>query len=617
MVSPLQIPTRSLSPVRLLAVLLLLIFVAEAVAMLLLDATLPGDLPAWAESLLDAGLLTAVCVPFLWRYYLRPLKVSLEGETGKAQAVMNTAADGIVVIDERGIVQCFNSAAEKIFGYTEAEMVGGTLNRLMPSPDRERHDGYIARYLATGEAHIVDTVRVVEGMRKDGTVFPMELAVSEVPLSSNRRLFTGIVRDVSERRQAEEALRQAHEQLEAIFCNIPAMVAYLDADFNFIRVNRAYAEADGRSPEFFVGRNHFALYPSAENEAIFRQTVASGEPYVAYGRPFEYSDHPERGVRYWDWVLHPVKAADGQVQRLVLTLVDVTERKQLQAVDALFPEINQQVLRGMKLEELLNFICSEVVRLFDVELALVGRKEPDGAVAISAWSGIASGYQRELERIGVRWDDTPQGKGPAGEAIRSGQVRSARVDESTFELWHEAAERYGLKSAVCIPLVIRREVYGVFLLYSRRAATFEDPNTVRRLMAVSGRISMAVEAAMDQQRLLLLGGALSAAGNAVFITDRQGRIEWINDAFTRLSGYTSEEAIGGNPRILNSGLQDPAYYRALWQTILGGQVWSRETTERRKDGSFYTVHQTITPSGIGTARSPTSSRSTRTSPPRS
>lgn len=586
---------RRLSAVRLFAVLLLLIFLVETAAMLFLHVVLPDDMPVWARSLLDASLLTAICVPFVWRFYLRPLEVSLEGEAGKAQAVMNTAADGIMVIDERGIVRCFNSAAEKLFGYTEAEMVGGTLNRLMPSPERERHDGYIARYLKTGEAHIVDTVRVVEGMRKDGTVFPMELAVSEVPLSNNRRLFTGIVRDVTERRRAEEALRQANEQLEAIFCNIPALVAYLDADFNFVRVNRTYAETDGRTPEFFVGKNHFALHPNAENEAIFRRVVDTGEPYVAYAKPFEYPDHPERGVTYWDWNLHAIKGEAGKVERLLLSLVNVTDRKRLQAMDALFPEINQQVLRGMKLPDLLDFICSGVARLFDLQFAWVGRKEPDGAVSIIAWAGEVPGYQQEIARIGVRWDDTPQGKGPTGAAIRTRQIRVAKVGDSNLQPWEEAARRFSLSASISIPLVIHDEVYGAFALYSRYPAIFDDPNMVRRLMAVSGRISMAVEAAMDQQRLLLLSSALSAAGNAVFITDRQGRIQWINDAFTRLSGYTAEEAIGDNPRILKSGLQDPSYYQALWQTILAGQVWSRETTERRKDGSFYTVQQTITP----------------------
>ncbi|MDD5331045.1 MAG: PAS domain-containing protein [Sulfuricella sp.] len=128
-------------------------------------------------------------------------------------------------------------------------------------------------------------------------------------------------------RDAAEALRGAHDQLEAMFSNIHTMVVYLDADFNFIRVNQAYARACGYTPEFFVGKNHFDLYPHAENQAIFRKVVETGEPYVVFAKPFEFPDHPEWGITYWDWTLHPIKGKDGKVERLVFNLVDVTERK--------------------------------------------------------------------------------------------------------------------------------------------------------------------------------------------------------------------------------------------------------------------------------------------------
>jgi PAS domain S-box-containing protein len=130
----------------------------------------------------------------------------------------------------------------------------------------------------------------------------------------------------TERKRAEEALRDTNELLEKIFSTTHLLIAYMDTDFNFIRVNRAYAEADGREPEFFVGKNHFDLYPHEENEAIFRRVVETGEPYTAYAKPFEYAEHPERGVTHWDWTLHPVQDASGKVEGLVLCLVNVTER---------------------------------------------------------------------------------------------------------------------------------------------------------------------------------------------------------------------------------------------------------------------------------------------------
>ncbi len=120
-------------------------------------------------------------------------------------------------------------------------------------------------------------------------------------------------------------LREANELLEQIFSTTHFSIAYMDSDFNFIRVNPAYAAADGREPGFFVGKNHFVLFPHEENESIFRHVVETGQPYTAYAKPFKYVDRPERGVTYWDWTLRPVKDTSGKVQALILGLVNVTE----------------------------------------------------------------------------------------------------------------------------------------------------------------------------------------------------------------------------------------------------------------------------------------------------
>jgi diguanylate cyclase (GGDEF)-like protein/PAS domain S-box-containing protein len=106
----------------------------------------------------------------------------------------------------------------------------------------------------------------------------------------------------------------------------PTLIAYLDPQFNFLWVNHAYATADQRDPSFFPGKNHFDLYPSAENEAIFRGVVSSGEAVSFAAKPFEYAEHPERGPTHWDWSLAPVKDAAGGVIALVLSLSDVTAR---------------------------------------------------------------------------------------------------------------------------------------------------------------------------------------------------------------------------------------------------------------------------------------------------
>ncbi len=128
--------------------------------------------------------------------------------------------------------------------------------------------------------------------------------------------------------KAYDELEKAHELLERMFSSVDLAIAYMDKDFNFIQVNQAYAKADGKKPGYFVGKNHFALYPNEENERIFRRVVKTGKPYSVYAKPFEYAGHPERGTTYWDWRLQPVKASDGSVEGVILSLVNVTKRVQ-------------------------------------------------------------------------------------------------------------------------------------------------------------------------------------------------------------------------------------------------------------------------------------------------
>jgi len=120
------------------------------------------------------------------------------------KSILDAVPDAMVVIDERGIVQSFSSAAERQFGYAPAEVVGKNVKILMPSPYRENHDGFLERYLRTGERRIIGIGRVVVGERKDGSTFPLELAVGEMR-SSNERFFTGFIRDLTERQKTEDA----------------------------------------------------------------------------------------------------------------------------------------------------------------------------------------------------------------------------------------------------------------------------------------------------------------------------------------------------------------------------------------------------------------------------
>ncbi len=134
----------------------------------------------------------------------------VDESAARLRALMAAAVDAIIVIDERGRVESFNPAAERMFGYAADAIVGQNVSRLMPEPHRSRHTQYIRHYVRTGEARIIGIGRESVGQRADGTLFPIELAVSEVVVGG-RRTFTGMVRDISERKQLERAIVEASE----------------------------------------------------------------------------------------------------------------------------------------------------------------------------------------------------------------------------------------------------------------------------------------------------------------------------------------------------------------------------------------------------------------------
>lgn len=152
--------------------------------------------------------------------YLSPLPygnstiMNQEEQASRLMAIINTAIDGIITIDEKGIMESVNPAAAKIFGYESAELLGNNISMLMPEPDRGRHDGYLHAYLTSGKAKIIGIGREVEGQKKNKTVFPFRLAISEVNVTTGARIFTGIIHDLTKQKEDENKLLKYAEELE-------------------------------------------------------------------------------------------------------------------------------------------------------------------------------------------------------------------------------------------------------------------------------------------------------------------------------------------------------------------------------------------------------------------
>lgn len=198
----------------------------------------------------------------------------LNNSRERIRAVIDTVVDGIVTIDALGIVQSFNPAAEKIFGYTADEVIDHNVKMLMPAPYIQEHDGYLHNYLTTGEKKVIGLGREVEGKRKDGSTFPMELSVNEMQINEER-MFTGIVRDITERKQAETELQKVTALRQAILDAANYAIITTDTEGLIQTFNLGAEIMLGYSAEDIVGKQSPALWHDMQEIAMRAKTLSN------------------------------------------------------------------------------------------------------------------------------------------------------------------------------------------------------------------------------------------------------------------------------------------------------------------------------------------------------
>jgi two-component system, LuxR family, sensor kinase FixL len=244
----------------------------------------------FVEEASRAATFVALGVGIAW-FGGRLERVRLQSAAREAhlQSILDTVPEAMIVIDEEGAIQSFSSAAQRLFGYDQHEVLGKNIRMMMPSPYRDNHDGYIERYMRTGEKRIIGIGRVVVGERKDGSTFPMELAVGEMK-SAQGRFFTGFIRDLTERQQTEARLQELQSELVHIsrltaLGEMASAIAHelnqpLSAVANYLTGSRRLLE--NRSDEQSVTVRN-ALEKAAEQSVRAGQIIRRLRDYVARG----------------------------------------------------------------------------------------------------------------------------------------------------------------------------------------------------------------------------------------------------------------------------------------------------------------------------------------------
>ncbi len=285
------------------------------------------------------------------------IEVKSQHET-RLRAVFDTVPDGIIAIDTRGVIERVNPATEQLFGFSAEEMLGENVSMLMPEPDASRHDGYLGRYLATGEARIIGTGSEVVGQRKDGSTFPLELTISEARLG-DRRQFVGVLRDVSERKHAEARLRATQERLDRAFSGTSDGLWDQDLVTGDVWYSPRFKEMLGYRGDAFPNvLDSFASHLHPDDADATRAAV---DTHLEERRPYDveyrlrtrsgsYIWTQARGQALWD--------DDGKPISMSGSIMDISDRKQ--AERALIAAKEQAEESNRMKSEFLNMMSHEL-----------------------------------------------------------------------------------------------------------------------------------------------------------------------------------------------------------------------------------------------------------------
>ncbi len=479
-----------------------------------------------------------------------PGRRSVDQELHESHALLHAAIEGspdlIFLKNLEGRYLMINSAAARQWGHSVAQVLGKT--------DAELYPQEIARMFRKRDQHVLSTGQTITfedfcSMTEGARTFLVTKGLLRDQSGKPVGVF-GIGRDTTESNRAQEALRKSEESFRQLFANNPqSMCVYDRESLRFLEVNDAAIAHYGYSREELLAMSITDIY-HPEDIPRLRRRLAEQRSEL---RASEGWRHRLKDGRIIDveTASHTITFA-GRLAVLA-TAQDVTERK--------------------RAEDALRKSESHLRAILDTEPECVKRVAADGTLLEMNPAGLAMIEADNAEQVFGR-NIYPLVVPEHRDAFRELTERVCRGERGTldFEIVGLKGTRRYLETHA-VPL--RRESTGAI-----------------ELLGVTRDIT---ERKRAESQMRLQAAALESAANAILITDRDGHITWVNPSFTRLTGFTAEEVMGENPRILKSGQQESAFYRQMWQTMLAGNVWRGEVINKRKDGTLYNEDMTITP----------------------
>ncbi len=463
----------------------------------------------------------------------------------RLEGIINSALDAIITIDEAGGIVMFNTAAERMFGYPEAEIVGQGIETLMPEPFRAGHQGHVTRYAESGApTRMLNPGRPVHARRRDGELFPVEASISQINIKG-KKYYTAILRDITERVRNTQKLEEEKQRLEMAI--LGAGLGFWDwqPHTNQAVYNEQWAAMLGYAlPEIAPT---FEAWSDLIHPDDYLSVMRALDGHLAGNSPYYQVEHRLRAKSgEWKWVSASGKvvsrADDGTPLRVIGTHLDVTERKR----------------------------SEEEIR----KLALVAQNT-DNAVIITDAEGYIEWVNDGFTRISGYSAAETVGHKP-------GQVLQGHAtDPAAVERMREAI-RNGF--AFDVEVLNYHKSGKPYWLHITAQPVFDDRGNVRHFVAIEADITERKEA---EAQLHFQASVLRSVKDSVIVTDLQGRTTYFNQGAEEIFGYSADEMLGQHLAILYPQPEGaPARLSQRFQQIMAGIDYIGEWEGRRKDGSY-------------------------------
>ncbi|MEA3444318.1 MAG: PAS domain S-box protein, partial [Bacteroidota bacterium] len=496
----------------------------------------------WTEKMLDSFTVCKEIIANAIEFEKSNLEIRKLSQFVKTtnEAVVLTEPDGTIIFVNDALLQLGNweNSAEilqkSIFNFTDNNGREKLQNEAIPSLLKEE------KYF--GEFTMV---------KKDESTYPAELRCSIIKDNFGKpEYLVAIFNDITERKKTEKTTKEQARLLDLIFKHSLDSIVLLDKNYNFIRVSESYAKACQRDSSEFPGNNHFEFYPSdfkdEADEAKKEKSI-----YQNSERPFIFPDHLELGATYWDLGLVPILDEDGEIELFLFTLKDVTERKQaeeaLKESEEKFRAITESAIDSI-------FIKDINLKYIHVNPAM------ENLFGVSASSLIG---KTDIDLFG---DEIGKEVTDLDKKVLQGEI-----------------------------LIDEHEKTANGKTYSFHAIKAPMKNSEGKIIGICGIARDVTENKQAEKELTKLSTAVKQSPSVIAITDTKGKLEYVNPKFTELTGYTFEEAIGLNPRVLKSGEQPDEMYKELWKTVSRKKVWRGEFHNKKKNGELFWEMASVSP----------------------